>query len=213
MSIERAELLFPSFRQDAVLTDSIGYLPAGARVELLTAESQSSFTVSFEGKSYEVPWSSLSPLPPTVPFLPTVSDGEIAAAADAFGLTSETPYLLWTDLWRLQTYVLRRDDDTWQLERRIPCSAGDLSHPTPRGLYRIGSHTLSLGREGKYLTVYALHICGDYLYHSVILTPEGNELSDGRLGERISRGCIRHSVEESRRLYHTIPDGTSVLIR
>ncbi len=213
MTVERAELLFPIYRQRGVLTDCVGDLPAGAEVEMLAAESSISFTVARQGKQYEIPWSALSPLPPTAPFLPTVSDGEIAAAASAFGLTSETPYLLWTDLWRLETYLLKTDGSAWHLERRIPCSVGDFSHPTPRGLYRISSHLVSLGKREQYLTVYALHIFGDYLYHSVLLAPEGNELSDGRLGERISHGCIRHSVEESRRLYRTVPDGTTVLIR
>ncbi len=212
ISAEAAELLFPSFRPTGVLREESGALPRGAVVELLSAESQICYTVSYNGDEHKIPWAALAPLPQDHPALPPVTDREIGEAADAFGLASETPYLLWTDLWRLETYLLTKENKGWQVLRRIPCSAGDTAHPTPRGSFRVGAHRLALG-GGSYLTVYALHIFGDYLYHSVLLTPEGNELADGRLGARISHGCIRHSVEDSRYLYSTVPDGTTVLIR
>lgn len=212
ISAEAAELLFPKYRPTGILREACGELPEGTVVELLTAESYVSYTVFYRGGEYTVPWSALAPLPEASSAPSAVTDREIEAAASAFGLTSETPYLLWTDLLRLETYLLHRESDSWQVLRRIPCSAGDTAHPTPRGSFRVSAHRASLGGAG-YLTVYALHIVGDYLYHSVLLTPEGNELADGRLGARISHGCIRHSVEDSRYLYGIVPDGTTVLIR
>lgn len=101
----------------------------------------------------------------------------------------------------------------WQVLRRLPCSAGDAAHPTPEGLFSLGVHRLSFGRKGLYSAAYALQITGNYLYHSVLLSPNGKELLDARLGERISHGCIRHSLEDSRWLYETVPDGTAILIR
>ena len=213
ISADAVELLFPAYRPTGVTLKALCGIPCGTVLELLSAESGVSYTVSFEGREVTLPRSAIAPLPQKAPPLPTVGAREICLAAAAVAPESETPYLLWTDLWRLETYLLRREGGAWQLLRRIPCSAGDLLHPTPRGIFSVGAHRLSLGGGEGYLTVYALHICGDYLYHSVLLTPEGNDLSDGRLGERISHGCIRHSVEDSRYLYRTVPDGTAVLIR
>ena len=141
-----------------------------------------------------------------------VSDGEIVSAAEHLAGDADTRYLLWTDLFRLETYVLEKKEGRWSLLRRLPCSVGDASNPTPEGFYHIGVHRASFGRAGYYKAVYAMQISGNYLYHSILLT-ENDEILDGRLGERISHGCIRHSLEDSRWLYETIPDGTSVLIR
>ena len=142
-----------------------------------------------------------------------VSDDEIARAAEHLASEADTPYLLWTDLCRLETYLLERKRDGWSLLRRLPCSVGDASNPTPEGFYHIGVHRLSFGRQGYYSAAYAMQISGNYLYHSVLLTPNGDGILDGRLGERISHGCIRHSLDDSRWLYETVPDGTAVLIR
>ena len=141
-----------------------------------------------------------------------VSNGEIVSAAEHLAGDADTRYLLWTDLFRLETYVLEKKEGRWSLLRRLPCSVGDASNPTPEGFYHIGVHRASFGRAGYYKAVYAMQISGNYLYHSILLT-EDDEILDGRLGERISHGCIRHSLEDSRWLYETIPDGTSVLIR
>ena len=146
--------------------------------------------------------------------LPEASDREIADAAARLAPTVRGRYLLWTDLCRLRTYVLRRETGgSWEVIKRLPCSAGDASHPTPSGLFEIGVHRESFGRPDRYIALYAMQIVGDYLYHSVLLSPDGSGTVDGRLGERVSHGCIRHSVEDSRWLYETIPDGTAVLIR
>ncbi len=145
--------------------------------------------------------------------LPEVSDAEIARAAALLAPTAKTRYLLWTDLYRLKTYVLERVDGEWRVLRRLPCSAGDASHPSPEGLFRLGVHRLTFGRQGYYSAAWALQISGNYLYHSVLLTPSGDRVLDGRLGERISHGCIRHALEDSRWLYETVPDGTAILIR
>ena len=142
----------------------------------------------------------------------TVSDSEIVSAAELLAKDADTRYLLWTDLWRLETYVLKKEEGRWSLLRRLPCSVGDAANPTPEGFYHIGVHRASFGRSGYYKAVYAMQISGNYLYHSILLAENG-EILDGRLGERISHGCIRHSLEDSRWLYETIPDGTSVLIR
>ena len=45
------------------------------------------------------------------------------------------------------------------------------------------------------------------------VAPYGGEIIDGRLGMRISHGCVRLRFEDSRWLYESIPIGTTVFIR
>ncbi len=207
-----AEALFPPYRPMGRLTEAVGELAEGCELELLYADKDT-YTALFDGKQYLLKRSAVRPFSCDVTRLPPVSDGEIERASALFCRAVDSPYLLWVDLARLESYLLKRSEGAWQLLRRLPCSAGDLAHPTPRGLFSVSSHRPSLGKEDKYRAVYALHLRDDYFLHSVLLSPEGNEISDGRLGTRVSHGCIRHSVEDSRYLYRTLPDGAAVLIR
>ncbi len=207
------ETLFPLFRQAAVLTREAEGLPAGAVGELLSGEHLESHLFLYRGREYVLPWGSLSLLCAASADLPRVCPRDIEEAVLFFGMESETHCLLWTDLSRLETYLLQKEGGAWRLCARLPCSAGDGMHPTPRGRYRILCHAEYLGREGHRVASHVMQFSGDYLYHSVPLFEDGITVRDGRLGERISRGCIRLSLSDAAYLYHTVPDGTGVYIR
>ena len=51
------------------------------------------------------------------------------------------------------------------------------------------------------------------MLHSVLFSWGGEDIIDGRMGMRISHGCVRLRYEDSRRLYEEIPIGTTVFIR
>ena len=51
------------------------------------------------------------------------------------------------------------------------------------------------------------------MLHSVLFDWGGTEVLDGRMGMRLLHGCIRLRHEDSRRLYETIPIGTTVFVR
>lgn len=205
--------LFPVYRQTAVLDSACGPIPSGAEVEVIKTENLAFFSVLWQGTDYRVPWDSLTVTVPVTPLLPPLTDDDITAAAEAFSLSSETGFLLWTDLWRLRTYVFEKEGGGWKLLRSIPASVGDLEHPTPGGTYQIRYHEMFLGKKERYLCKYTLQFYADYLYHSILLDWSGGEALDGRIGERVSLGCIRHSLEDSQWLYDLIPDGTTVFIR
>jgi hypothetical protein len=205
---------FPPYRQTGLLLSDSGALPAGLKVEIRRVESGESAVVFADGEEYTVPWEAVTATLPATPPLPAVTDEQIALAANAMGLQSETPYLLWTDLWRLSTYLLVRDNaGAWKHLATLPCATGSISHPTPLGLYRVNYHEMFLGKENAYLCYYTLQFHEDYLYHSILYDWSGKRELDGRLGVRSSLGCIRHSLTDSRFLYETVPDGTAVLIR
>lgn len=205
--------LFPQYRQSGVTLHAVGEIPEGTEVEITMAENLRSFSLLWQGKAAVAGWEDILPTVPEPPSLPPVGEPELVRCIGELGLRSATDYLLWTDLWRLTTYVLVKEGGGWKLLASLPCSAGDLSHPTPRGVYRVQYHSMYLGKEEHYLCKYALCFSGDYLYHSVLLTWNGRATLDGRLGERVSLGCVRHSLSDSQWLYDLIPDGTTVLIR
>ncbi|MBR6546277.1 MAG: L,D-transpeptidase [Clostridia bacterium] len=209
ISFEEAAALFPRFRVSAKPKGEGGRLV----LEMESPCEDGRILLRFKGSLFSVPREEVETSVPEFQAPREVSDLEIARAALVLAPTARTRYLVWTDLCRLTTYVLKREGDTWQVLRRLPCSAGDAAHPSPEGLFSLGVHRLSFGRKGLYSAAYALQISGNYLYHSVLLTPNGEEVLDARLGERISHGCIRHSLEDSRWLYETVPDGTAILIR
>lgn len=206
---DELDVLFPRYRVTATPRGE-----ANAPVlELLTPTDGGNLLLRWRDTELSVSRDAVETRPPPERELPEANDGEIMRAAAILVPTATSRYLLWTDLYRLKTYVLERDGDGWRLLRRLPCSAGDAAHPSPSGLFSLGVHRLSFGRKGHYSAAFALQISGSYLYHSVLLTPNGDAVLDGRLGERISHGCIRHSLEDSRWLYETVPDGTAILIR
>lgn len=208
-SLSEVEALFPRF--------TVSARPKGIESDLhfdvITPTDGGELLLRWGDTELAVSKSVLETALPPERSLPEVKDEEIARAAALLAPRVTSRYLIWTDLHRLTTYVLESTDGKWQLLRRLPCSAGDAAHPSPEGLFRLGIHRLAFGREGYYRATSALQICGNYFYHSVLLTPGGDEVLDGRLGERISHGCIRHSRDDSRWLYETIPDGTAILIR
>ncbi len=195
--------------------ECVGVINAtGERVKILEAEDKKYFLVLTKGGVRKrVEWEALTPLERKERTLEAVDKKTVAYFAGAMGMKSRTDYLLWTDLSRLQTYVLEYGDEGWQVLKILPSSVGDGWHPTPSGRYEVGYKCASIGKENLYLCRNALCFYGSYMYHSVLYDWSGENLIDARLGERISHGCIRLSPEDSRWLYEKIPIGTAVFIR
>ena len=70
----------------------------------------------------------------------------------------------------------------------------------------------AIGKKDRYLCRHALCFHGAYMYHSVLFDPTGSAAIDGRLGARISHGCIRLSAEDAAYLYANVPTHTAVYI-
>ena len=129
-------------------------------------------------------------------------------------LNSKTDTLIWVDIDRQLTYVLKRDEDTefWLLERTILCSTGENKSPTKTGIYKIKD-------RGEWFysdyfnsgAMYWVRYCGSYLFHSVAMDKDKN-ITDDTLGKKSSAGCIRMSVEDSKWFYENSPDGSTVFV-
>ena len=205
---EDFDACFPPCASEGVI------IKTGEKVKILEAEDKKYFlVVGKNGIRKSVEWDALTPLSKKERSLDNVDKKTVAYFAGAMGMRSRTDYLVWTDLSRLQTYVLEYGDEGWQVLKILPSSTGDGWHPTPSGRYEIAYKCASIGKENLYLCRNALCFYGSYMYHSVLYDWDGENLIDARLGERISHGCIRLSPEDSRWLYEKIPIGTAVFIR
>lgn len=202
------ERLFPRTRYEGTLTES------GERVRILEAEDGKHFLIeNARGERRRVPWNALLPKAPPAPRADMPSRSEIERFAGAMGLKSDTGFLLFTDLSRLTLHVLEYGDEGWSLLRSLPCAAGDAYHPTPTGIFLVDYKCTCIGKENNYLCRYAMCFYGSYMFHSVLYDWGGKTVIDGRLGERVSHGCVRLSPEDSRWLYNTVPVGSTVWIR
>lgn len=211
---ESTDALFPAYIYEGILKEEAAGIAAGTRVRLYEAESGKHYVVGgrLGGGRVRVPWDAIEPVSKGVPYLPPVKEEEIALYAGQH-LSSKTGFLLWVDLSRTRLYLLEYADEGWQVLRTLPCAVGDYAHPTPSGRFEICYKSASIGKEDLYLCRYALCFYGGYMFHSVLFDWAGSEVIDGRMGMRISHGCIRLCHEDSRFLYENIPIGTTVFIR
>lgn len=194
--------------------DSKGF-KKGEKVEVWAAEDGYCYYLLKDGKKIEVPWSSVS-IPPNPPVCKEQVPKEmIEGYVNSKQVKSKTPYFIWTDLYRQTTYVFENKAGSWRLIRSMPTSTGNNKTPTPTGEFEVQAYVPAFGMDKGYRCKNALHLFGDYLYHSVMFDIEGRYVigGQGQLGQRASHGCLRLSVENSEWLYHTMPLGTKVWIR
>ena len=198
--------LFPPFVQPGLLRlDGGGTVPVG----LLSAESGVSYRIRYpSGSEATVAWERIAPLAPDPPIPPDPTDGETVSFLKRELGDPLPAWVIFVDLTRL-TVTACKDGE---VIRRMPCSAGDAAHPTPRGRFATDYKTEFMGKEGVYLCRWGVHYYGGYLLHSVLYTWRGDEILDGELSARISHGCVRLSPEDSRWIYETAPLGAVVLV-
>jgi len=146
-----------------------------------------------------------------------ISVSDSRAAAEAFvnskGLSSSTKYLIWVNTKTIHTYVFTGKAGSWTLVKDMLSTVGKESTPTIKG-------TFSLLSKGSYFYVedHDDWICKNYsqfyknyLIHSVVYNTSG-QIVDGRLGMRLSKGCVRVSLENARYIYNNVPIGSRVYV-
>ena len=101
--------------------------------------------------------------------------------------------------------------NNWILVKNYICSIGKPSTPTPLGTFKVGAKGYSFGENHGYVCYYYTQFKGNYLFHSIIYNLD-NTVRDGRLGFKISNGCIRLAKVNAKWIYDNIPYGTTVYI-
>lgn len=125
--------------------------------------------------------------------------------------SSETNYLIWVDTGSFKVNIFKGSTNKWNLINSYLCTLGKASTPTPKGTYKVGIKGLYFGVNKGYKCWYYTQFKGNYLFHSIIYNLDGS-VRDGRLGMKLSDGCIRLAKENAKWIYDNIPRGTKVVI-
>lgn len=127
-------------------------------------------------------------------------------------VTSRTDFYIYVDTSNCKVNIFKGYMDKWTLVRSMSCSIGGPSTPTVKGRFTLTAKGPVFRVDSKIICKYFSQIHENYLFHSVLLDNKGNVI-DGRLGKRISHGCIRLAVEDAKYIYEDIPAGTSVWVK
>ena len=104
---------------------------------------------------------------PPIEQIDQLLDEEIEFYVNKSNFTSKTDYFIWVDIYRNETYLLKKDNNVFKIKKRIPCSTGANITPTKRGLYEISEKgTHFYGRTGTYICYNYMQYSGSYLLHS-----------------------------------------------
>lgn len=141
-----------------------------------------------------------------------LKDDEIELFVNFSSFNIESEYFIWVDLYRIQTYLLKKENNYFKLINRFNCATGANITPTKRGFYKItnkGTHFYS--RDNTYICYNFLQYSGSYLLHSFPYSLD-KKILDDRVNVRVSNGCIRFDFETSKYLYDVIPLGTNIWV-
>ncbi len=210
--VQGYEEVFKTYRVQGVIKEPIHTLNEGQKIEILSNDGQGYYLVKDQkNKEWYIPWTyvELVESQEKPPVEATID--EIEGYVEKKKLKSDTPYLLWTDLKRQKTYVLRWDGNDWRVCKTLVCGTGRHTHPTPKGHFKI-TNKFAYIEIDDYLYKYASAFHKRYMYHSIRLDDEGRELEDICLGQPVSFGGIYLSTLDSEWVYQHIPIGTTVWI-
>lgn len=208
--------LFPPYVVLAQMKYNVGSFKEKEIVELCRSEKHLYLLVrNNDGTKYQVPYNSVHILGEKGARLSPINKEDIEEFATLSGIQSATDYLIWTDVYRQRTYVLKRSENSWQLEKTLVCSTGKNNNPTPTGLYEVQYMIPYIGVTKGYRCKYALVFFRDYMYHSILFDKTGKYVKSGQyeLGSKASHGCVRLSEKDSAWLYTHIPVKSTVWIR
>lgn len=127
--------------------------------------------------------------------------------------SSPTQYYIWVNTKSPKVYIFEKSSDKWALIKNMPCTVGKTSTPTIKGTFSVGGKgdSFIVRNNPKLMCKYYTQIKGDYLFHSVLLHRNGS-IANGRLGAKISHGCIRLSMNDAKYIHDSIPGGTTIYI-
>ena len=125
--------------------------------------------------------------------------------------SSPSRYLIVVDVDNPRMVIFRRSHGKWKVKSICSCCTGRRTTPTATGTFRIGAKGYSFGEGKGYSCYYWTQIHGDYLFHTRLYHAYTHRLRDGRMGRRISHGCVRLLDKDALWIWRHAPRGTTVV--
>ncbi len=126
-------------------------------------------------------------------------------------MSSSTRYLVVVDTSNTKTMVFTGSKGNWVPVYEWLCTPGKPSTPTVKGQFTVAARGYSFGTP-TYTCYYYTQFYGDYLFHSIVYNKGTFNVQDGRLGQHLSHGCVRLSLDNAKWIYNNIPRGTKVYV-
>ncbi len=143
------------------------------------------------------------------PKVPPMSSDQVRMYYMAQNYSSQTDWLIMVDTSLNRIGVFRGSKGNWTWDKFWMCSTGKPLTPTVLGEYRVYGKGYSFG--SGFTCYYYTQFYGDYLIHSVLYYQDTFNEMDGRLGENLSHGCVRLSLENAKWIYDNVPYNTKVV--
>jgi len=125
-------------------------------------------------------------------------------------ISSKTNYMIWVSKKDFQVNIFTGSQNNWTLLHTFPCSIGAPGTPTVEGQFEY--------YQWQPRWTYSSYYCGPimrfyhgYAFHSYLIKYNGTPY-DGRLGMRISHGCVRMHPDDIGWMAANIPLYTKVYI-
>lgn len=125
-------------------------------------------------------------------------------------MNSDTNYYIAVSKSQREVYIYHKEINSWVIIKTFSCSVGAPESPTIEGNFNSGLKGKELRINETYVK-YFTQISGDYLFHSIPYNEIGEPI-DEVLGEAVSHGCVRLSLEDAKYIYDTIPARTGIKI-
>jgi lipoprotein-anchoring transpeptidase ErfK/SrfK len=143
---------------------------------------------------------------------PNVDRDKVESFVNGKGFASKSQYFIWTDTTKKLVYVFEGKAKEWKLIKTMSATVGKASTPTIKGSFAINGRGPWLISENPNVRArYKVRIKGGYYFHSILVNPQGKVI-DSRLGQALSHGCVRLSMENAIWMYNNVKDGTGVFI-
>ena len=126
-----------------------------------------------------------------------------------WGISSRTNYMVWVSLSEYKVRLYQGSQYKWTPILEAPCAIGAPGTPTVTGSFEYKYK--DRWDYGSYYVGPCLVFYRGYALHSVLLYQNGSEY-DGRVGVKISHGCIRLKKKDIDFIAKTIPVGTRIYI-
>ncbi|MEG0500694.1 MAG: L,D-transpeptidase [Cellulosilyticaceae bacterium] len=215
MRLEELDKFFVPYMVTGIVKYPVGPFKEKDQVVVWRGEKRQYYiVVDKDNKKISVPWESLDIIGDLGVKWPQATVKEIEDYVNLKGMSSETEYFVWTDLYRQRTYILKEQEEVWKVEKIMICSTGRNTYLTPRGEFKLEYRIPYFGMGKGFMCKNAVVIFRDYMYHSILFDKTGQYVKEGKcqLGQRVSHGCVRLSEEDSAWIYKHIPLETTVWI-